>query len=165
MALSVILAAAAGARMIVGSGQGLRAEYVASPQSGGQSHILISSEVSTRELTRVWSGSPPPQFRVRWTGYLVVGRSGLYTFATTSDDGSTVTIDGQRIVDNSGDHSAQTRTGRVQLTRGSHHVSIDYSQVAGEYEIAWSWGRNGATLTAVPGWALWTKRTSFARAV
>jgi lysophospholipase L1-like esterase len=165
VALLAVAIAAALVRIPLGSGQGLRAEYVAAPAAGGAAHIAIASEISTRELTRAWSGSPPPQFRARWTGYIVVGRSGSYTFATTSDDGSTVTIDGQRVVDNSGDHSAQTRSGRIDLQTGAHGVSIDYSQAAGEYELTWLWAREGGALTPVPSWALWTRRTSYVRAV
>jgi len=42
---------------------------------------------------------------------------------------------------------------------------IDYSQVAGEYELSWSWAREDSSLSPVPEWALWTRRTSRWRAL
>jgi lysophospholipase L1-like esterase len=161
--LLALAAAASVARAVVKSSEGLRAEYVADSQAGRQARIIVDREISTDAITRAWGGTPPPQFRARWTGYLVVPKSGVYTFATTSDDGSAVTIDNARVVDNLGDHAAQTRTGRVQLQRGSHAVVIDYSQVAGQYELSWSWGGEGSSLSPVPAWALWTRRTSYWR--
>jgi PA14 domain-containing protein/GDSL-like lipase/acylhydrolase family protein len=157
IALSVV---AAISRAALNNGQGLRAEYTAASQWSRQSHVGVASEISTRAISEAWADAPPPQFRATWTGYLVVTRPGLYTFATTSDDGSTVTIDGQRVVDNSGDHSAQTRTGRIQLVRGAHLVRIEYSQVAGEYEMSWSWAYNGSVMTPVPASVLWRRHVS-----
>src|SRR5262249_22580331 len=106
----------------------------------------------------------PPQFRVEWTGYVVVSRTDTYTFATTSDDGSTLVIDGERVVDNSGDHGPQTRAGRITLSRGSHLVLLTYAQAGGDYMMQWLWARGGASLAPVPTWVVWTRHTSYARA-
>ena len=144
---------------------GLRAEYIADSRSGVQGRSGVDREVSTAAIARAWKQAPPGRFRARWTGYLVVSRAGAYTFATTSDDGSAVAIDGVRVVDNSGDHGAVTRTGRVDLRRGSHQVLVDYSQSGGLYELTWSWAPEGGALTPVPAWALWTRRTSYWRAL
>jgi hypothetical protein len=144
---------------------GLRSEYIADSSAGANGRTGIDRDASTAAIARAWNNAPPEQFRVRWTGFLVVPRSGTYTFATTSDDGSAVAIDGQRVVDNTGDHGSLMRTGRMQLQRGSHLVLIDYSQAGGLYELTWSWAREGSTLSPVPGWALWTRRTSIWRAL
>ena len=143
---------------------GLRAEYIADVGPDRQGRTGVDRAASTAAIERAWNQAPPERFRVRWTGYLVVPRSGAYTFATTSDDGSAVAIDGARVVDNTGDHGALTKTGRVELQRGSHQVQVDYSQAGGPYEMTWSWAREGSTLTPVPAWALWTRRTSIWRA-
>src|SRR5262245_9845348 len=110
-ALIASLAAAIVTRAIVHAGQGLRAAYAAATHLGGQTHTGVAEEISTAAIADAWSGSPPAQFRATWTGYLVATRSGAYTIATTSDDGSTVTIDGEQVVNNGGDHGPQTRSG------------------------------------------------------
>ena len=52
--------------------------------------------------------------------------SGTYTFYTTSYDGSRVFIDSQMVVDNSGYHGTQERSGAVRLWEGYHSVVVDY---------------------------------------
>jgi GDSL-like lipase/acylhydrolase family protein/PA14 domain-containing protein len=112
-----------------------------------------------------WNGSPPPAFRARWFGYLTIGRSSLYTFATSSDDGSTLTIDGTVVVDNAGVHGLQTRTGRARLDPGPHFVLIEYVQAGGDYAMSWSWASEGGELSPVPGWVLSPGRISYTRAL
>jgi len=162
IALAAAAVALIGARIALRSTAGLRAEF--SVTGTNDVRLRISPDVSTREITHGWDGAPPPQFRVRWTGYLFVPRGGRYTFATTSDDGSTLAIDGVPVVNNGGDHSVQTRTGEARLASGSHLVAIDYHQVAGEYEMSWSWARGSSVLAPVPSWALWTRRLNAWRA-
>ena len=168
VALIVLLGISTGAglaRAALQANAGLRSEYFAGSRVDGHGHTGVDGEVSTAAIARAWNHAPPSQFRVRWSGFLVAPRHGSYTFATTSDDGSAVAIDGERVVDNTGDHGAQTRTGRMSLERGSHVVVIDYSQNGGLYEMTWSWARDGSELSAVPAWALWTRRTSLWRAL
>jgi RHS repeat-associated protein len=87
-----------------------------------------------------WTGSLPiengPQadFMVRWTGFLNVPTTGSYTFGTQSDDGSTVTINGQQIYSKWHDDGSDT-TGygtAVNLTAGqSIPIEVDYYQHTG----------------------------------
>ena len=51
---------------------------------------------------------------------------GLYRFYTYSDDGSVLYIDGAKVVDNDGGHSARLREGVVALEAGLHRLRIDY---------------------------------------
>ena len=113
-------------------------EYTAA-SPGNHVRTRTDRTVSTRAITDAWDGAAPDQFQVRWSGYVIAAAAGTYTFSTTSDDGSTVVIDGVRVVDNGGDHGAQTRSGTIVLARGPHTVRIDYHQVAGGYEMSWAW--------------------------
>ena len=114
--------------------------YVTNPATGQTGRTGVDRDASTDAITRAWNNAPPETFRVRWTGFLVVTQPGVYTFATSSDDGSAVAIDGERVVDNTGDHGLVTKTGRVQLGRGPHLVLVDYLQAGGLYAMTWSWG-------------------------
>ncbi|SHF96012.1 hexosaminidase [Bacteroides luti] len=60
------------------------------------------------------------------TGYLNVPADGIYTFALLSDDGSTMEVDGQLILDNDGGHSPKEITSQMALSKGLHPVKILY---------------------------------------
>jgi hypothetical protein len=132
---------------------GLTAEYFANAQFAGAPVLrTISPSISTAAVANDLDGQVPPQFSVRWFGYLTILRSGLYTFATSSDDGSRLSIDGQLVVNNGGIHGLETRTGRLQLNRGPHIVLIEYEQAGGPYAMDWSWARGSQSLSGVPEW-------------
>jgi hypothetical protein len=54
-------------------------------------------------------------FAFAFTGYVDVPTTGSYTFYTTSVDGSSLSIDGTKVVNNDGVHGAQTASGSVSL--------------------------------------------------
>ena len=163
--LIALLAAAGGAAAARSALQvtwGLTAEYFANDQRRGQPAIrTVSAEVSTRRMIGDWDGSPPAAFSARWFGYLLVSRQGSYTFATTSDDGSSLSIDGRVVVDNGGVHGAETRTGSIRLERGQHFVVIEYAQAGGAYAMDWRWTPEGGQLSPVPHWALTPARVPY----
>jgi hypothetical protein len=69
---------------------------------------------------------PPGAFAVKWTGDILIKLGGTYTFYTMSFDGSRVFIDNALVVDNSGYHGNQQRSGAVRLWEGYHSIVIDY---------------------------------------
>src|SRR5947207_10850931 len=77
-----------GARATVSVPRGLTAEYFTTTDRTGQpAFSTVDTEISTAQIGRWWR-TPPESFSVRWTGYLIVPTSGFYRLATTSDDGS-----------------------------------------------------------------------------
>lgn len=146
--------------------RGLRGQYFAGEEfTGPPAASVIDEEVSTFSLTAAWYGAQPAVFTARWFGFITIWRSGTYTFATTSDDGSSVTIDGQRVVENGGVHGSTTRTGSIRLARGTYPVLIEYAQRGGEYEMEWAWARENSDLAPVPAWVLSPRRVSATRAI
>jgi hypothetical protein len=162
VALTITLATACQlSRFLLGVTEGLQAEYFAAEQPGGVPSVtIIDRHVSTTRLHEAWQGAAPAVFSARWSGFLTVWRNGIYTFATTSDDGSSVTINGWRIVENGGAHVSLTKSGRVQLTRGTYPILIEYVQYGGDYSMGWTWARDGAGLSPVPAWVLSPRRFS-----
>jgi Dolichyl-phosphate-mannose-protein mannosyltransferase/PA14 domain len=160
--LLTIAAVAAVGRASLETGQGLHGEYVAERRWGRDVRTRIDRQISTAALDAAWNGSPPQIFSAQWSGFLVVGRSGSYTFATTSDDASRVVVDDLVVVDNSGN---QTRTGFVRLVAGVHPVRVEYGQIGGAYAMDWMWAREDGRLTTVPWWVLWTTQPTYARAL
>ena len=166
-------AASTAARGWLEAGQGLRGEYAGDRLWGRDVRSRVDRQISTAAIDAAWRDAPPATFSVHWSGFLVVGRSSWYTFATTSDDGSSVTIDGFVVLENSGN---RMQTGRVRLMAGTHPIAIEHRQIGGPYAMAVSWTREGSPLgwfrtapnnveglSPVPSWALWVTRPAYWR--
>nr|WP_243861062.1 PA14 domain-containing protein [Cellulomonas uda] len=64
------------------------------------------------------SGIGADTFSVRWSGSVVPRYSQTYTFATTSDDGVRLWVDGRLVIDAWTRHARRVDTGTVALTAG-----------------------------------------------
>lgn len=60
------------------------------------------------------------------SGYLNVPVDGIYTFSLLSDDGSTLSIDGEMVVDNDGPHAPRELAGQKALAKGLHALEVRY---------------------------------------
>ena len=80
------------------------------------------------------------QFSVKWKGWLTVKERGLYRFATSSDDGSTIHLNNELLVDNSGVHGLQKRSQSIELEAGLYPFEILYFQIGGYnvFEMFWT---------------------------
>ncbi len=66
-----------------------------------------------------------------WKGYINIPNTGGYRFWTESDDGSLLTIDGEMVVNNDGDHGAIEKSGIANLQNGWHAIRIVYFNSGG----------------------------------
>ncbi len=89
-------------------------------------------------------------YSIRWVGKIAIPREGEYRFATRSDDGSFVWVDGQLVVDNGGPHGARRREGSIHLTRGFHNLEVRYFQASGASEMSFFWTPPGGVEEQVP---------------
>lgn len=87
-------------------------------------------------------------FGFRFTGFLKVPVDGLYTFYTTSDDGSQLFIDSKMVVDNDGEHAMLERSGRVGLVAGLHSITVTFFQSLQGKGLQVSW--EGPTIEKMP---------------
>ena len=112
-----------------------------------------------------WSGTPmsvqrdlfitanntlPSPYSVRWQGKVAAPVTGLYHFGTFSDDGSTVSIDGRLVVDNSGQHGAMYQEGAINLSQGWHDIEVRYSDVGGSRAMELWWRPPSRNKTLIP---------------
>jgi hypothetical protein len=74
-------------------------------------------------------------FAIRWEAALVVDNEADYTFRISSDDGSTVKIDGLTIVDNDAHNTLAEKSGPVHLVKGTHALTVDYYQSTGNVAV------------------------------
>lgn len=75
----------------------------------------------------------PEYFGVVYDGYIRIPESGAYTFFTTSDDGSAITIDDVLITDNDGAHGESEEAGYAMLDAGLHRIRLQYYNGAVDY--------------------------------
>lgn len=92
------------------------------------------------------------------TGYLRVPAAGRYAFELTSDDGSTLSIGGNLVVDHDGVHEAAPKAGEpVALKAGDHQIQVDYFDRGGPRVLEVRWKREGeSTFSEIPAACLWT---------
>ena len=97
-------------------------------------------------------------FGIKWEGYLSVEKKGLYKFATKSDDGSFVYIDGNMVVDNGDLHAMRYISSVVFLDEGFHHVRVEYFDAGGGAIMEFLWSPPGGSETIVPANVLFHKK-------
>lgn len=97
-------------------------------------------------------------FGIEWEGYLSIAQKGVYQFATKSDDGSVVYIDGNLVVDNDDLHAMRHITGVVSLGEGFHHVRIKYFDGGGGAIMEFLWTPPGGSESLVPVQVLFHKK-------
>lgn len=71
-------------------------------------------------------------FGFRFNGYILVPTDGIYTFYTSSDDGSNLYIGNNLVVNNDGAHAIQEMSGQIGLKAGLHAIYVDYFDRAGQ---------------------------------
>ncbi|CAE7754136.1 unnamed protein product, partial [Symbiodinium pilosum] len=71
-------------------------------------------------------------FCMRCSGYLLTRMAGDYKFFLSSDDGSLMYLNGEKIVDNDGCHGERERhSHHKSLSVGAHHVVLDMCEMGG----------------------------------
>jgi len=116
--------------------KGLSASYIVNGKESKQidPEIFFKSENSLLF-------SRTKDFSIRWNGILKVEKSRFYKIGTTSDDDSSLSIDGELLVDNLGSHPLIKKDEKIFLVKGFHTLELFYRQRGGEayMELFWSW--------------------------
>ncbi|MFD4977661.1 glycoside hydrolase family 3 C-terminal domain-containing protein, partial [Streptomyces sp. NPDC058424] len=129
-----------------GSGNGLLGQYYNNENRTG-SPVLTRTDPSI-DFTWGLNGnavSPGPgvnaeHWSAQWTGTLTAPKTGEYTFTLNSDDGSWLYLDDKLVVDNGGNHGAQTREGTISLVAGQkYQLKVDYFNGAGGDQVHLGW--------------------------
>lgn len=91
-------------------------------------------------------------------GLIEVPEDGVYTFATKSDDGSVLYINGEKVVDNDGSHAAISASGRIALKKGLHPYKLMYFEDYEGEHLSWEWMTpSGKQMEPVPTNILYVK--------
>jgi hypothetical protein len=133
---------------------GLTGTYYSHIDWSGAGYSRFDYQISTDALTSTFKYAANRPFAVSWRGMIAIDRPGLYRFEIVSDDGSTVDVDGTRLIDISGPHGPTAGRGEIQLERGLHPIHIDFYEAGGGWTIELFWARDGEPLTYIPSTAL-----------
>ncbi len=111
----------------------------------------------TPEASGVISGfdlSPRQQedyFAFRFTGYIDIPASGIYTFYTNSDDGSRLYLGNDLVVDNDGLHGMDGDvSGSITLLAGKHEITVLFFDKTQGQDLNVSYMGPGIAKTAIP---------------
>ena len=89
-----------------------------------------------------WLGVPyHEEYAAIYTGYIDIPADGDYTFRLTSDDGSIMYLDGEKIISHDGQHGmTDASSGGITLTAGFHSFQVDYFEntVNNGLELRWA---------------------------
>ncbi|MDQ0943159.1 PA14 domain-containing protein [Streptomyces sp. V1I1] len=78
------------------------------------------------------SGAPTDSFMVRWTGYFMPPTSGNYTFGSTADDGTRITVNNTQVLSNWSDSPGTNYGSAIGLTAGvAVPVTFEYYENGG----------------------------------
>jgi len=144
---------------------------------GGQEEVIPQNALYTQRVSRFgllgryypgaenWAGQPAvvqidpfiapndvlhAPFSIEWEGKLYAPTTGRYLFATNSDDGSFLYINGQLVVDNGGHHGDRYIEGWIELQQGFQDIQIRYFQDDGGRKMELWWMRPGGPKEQVP---------------
>jgi alpha-glucosidase (family GH31 glycosyl hydrolase) len=137
---------------------GLKGEYFDNQTLSGAPAVTRVDETVAFDWGPRWPMVDLPQnnFSVRWTGKLgPVPVSGVYTLATTSDDGSRLWVNGEQVVDAWRDQSETTQYGEIELEAGrTYDVRLEYYENSGDAvcRLGWSLPSEGGREAARNVW-------------
>ena len=143
-----------GAPLRIGSGTGLAGEYFNDPTLSAP--VVISRTDPVVDFN--WGGGSPDgnigsdNFSARWTGQVQATTTGDFVFATNSDDGVRLWIDGQQVIDNWTDHGDTLNSSApVHLEAGQKYdLRLEWYERGSAALVRLSWSYPGQALQVIP---------------
>lgn len=94
------------------------------------------------------------QVGARFSGWITVPSSGMWTFTIASDEGSRLSIGSTVVVNHDGLHTISERSGSIALAAGIHPLTIDYFEQTGAAGLVAFWQGPGVARAVIPASAL-----------
>ena len=123
---------------------GWRGEYYTNPYLAG-SPTLVRTDAAVDFTWNSGSpagGIPADRYSVRWSRTLNLA-SGVYRFATRTDDGVRLFVDGALVIDRWYPMPPTTHTADVPVSAGNHNVRMEYYEWTGVASAKLWWTRVG----------------------
>jgi len=106
----------------------------------GTAIVPLISFHNQYDFERFVPQTPSANYAAVFFGTVTVVKRGIYTFCTTSDDGSSLDVDGSILVENGGLHGAVQRCAARELMPGKHTLKAEMFQAWGGvfFTVTWS---------------------------
>ncbi|MBI1782301.1 MAG: alpha-L-fucosidase [Sphingobacteriales bacterium] len=91
------------------------------------------------------------KFAFVFDGYIKISKEGVYTFYTSSDDGSLLYIDDELVVNNDGNHGNVEKQDKAALRKGFHKIKLVYYDNGGGNELKVSVQQDGGKKVLLSG--------------
>jgi alpha-L-fucosidase len=96
---------------------------------------LKFSDEATIPNFSISSAKAADYFGFKYDGYIKVPDDDIYTFYTSSDDGSRLYIGSTLIVDNDGLHGSVEKNGVIALAKGYHPIRVTFFEKSGSQDL------------------------------
>mgnify|MGYP001195237572 CR=1 FL=1 len=83
--------------------------------------------LNTSGIVKEWD-----HFYLRLSGFIHIPDAGQYTFYLAADDGATLYIDGDRVLDDTGIHGMKVEQSPMWLSGGFHQIQVNMQQKTGQ---------------------------------
>ncbi len=134
---------------VPGNGTGLYGVYYSNFAHAYNPDEAVCGERIDPQIDFNWGDKSGPyadvidNFRVVWTGKIIIPFDGTYTFSINHDDGARLIIDDTIVVnkwDAAVPSATSTTDGNVALTAGEHAIRLDHNEGGGSARCILSWG-------------------------
>ncbi|MBY0505410.1 MAG: DUF1800 family protein [Bryobacteraceae bacterium] len=140
--------------LLAQTGTGLKGDYFTNTALSG---VVALSRVDPT-INFEWGQNSPgtgigtDKFSVRWTGQVEAPVTGAYTFATVSDDGVRLWVDGKLVASRWNDHGpSRDQSPPVTLTAGrKYDIQMEYYENTGGSTIRLRWAYPGQVEQVIP---------------
>ena len=106
-------------------------EYFDNQEFEGEPLVRYTRKVEFEwDKERPVQGMPKDKWSAIYTTCLEVEEEAEFRFRLTSDDGSRLFVDGEKLIDNWGPHSPRTRTGKMLFEPGTYAIEVEYFDAA-----------------------------------
>jgi len=153
----VLLVGLAGSAYAV---EGLIGEYYERDTTNPWQNLLLKRLDPTVNFN--WGeGSPDPavptdNFMVRWTGQVEAPATATYTFHTQTDDGISLWVNDEQLIDNWTDHGSTHDSGEIKLTAGQRYdIQLEYYENGGSAVCQLSWSTPTMPRDTIQSQYLW----------
>lgn len=93
--------------------------------------VINADKTGTAELLDLSFTNMEQEYAIRFSGYINVPQTAVYTFSVDSDDGTKLFVAGREIVVNDGIHGMKEVSGEIPLEAGWHNIQLLFFQGRG----------------------------------
>ena len=117
-------------------GSGLKLQfYELNPKSTSELEKSKPVKESIAKSIDLSQANLKENFGLVFSGYTKIEIDGIYNFYLNSDDGSSLWIDDQLLIDNDGFHKKKKKKGTLALKKGYHKIKVAYFQATGGLDL------------------------------